>query len=76
MERYVKARDGSERQQLSSPLQGPGLVVGRRIGEMVGNFRRNLTEGRMKLVMGVAAAIEHQPTGDDRENNPRQRRNG
>ena len=45
-------------QQSSPPLPGLGLVIGPRIGEMVGNLRRNLAEGRLKLVMGVAAAVD------------------
>jgi SAM-dependent methyltransferase len=47
----------SQQQQSPAPLPGPGLVVGPRIGEMVVNFRKNLMEGRVKLVMGVAAAV-------------------
>ena len=49
----------SEQLQSPSALPGPGLVVGPRIGEMVGNFRRNIVEGRVKLVMGVATAVDH-----------------
>jgi len=36
---------------------GPGLIVGPRIGEMVSNFRRNLEEGRVRLVLAVCEAV-------------------
>lgn len=39
------------------PGGGAGLVIGPRIAEMAGNFFRNLTEGRLRLVMAVCAAV-------------------
>jgi hypothetical protein len=33
-----------------------GSIMGSRMGEMVGNFRRNLVEGRLRLVMGLCEA--------------------
>jgi ubiquinone/menaquinone biosynthesis C-methylase UbiE len=44
------------RQQASAAPAGLGLVVGPRLGHMVANFRRNLVESRVKLVMGIAEA--------------------
>ena len=44
-------------QQAAAPLAiGPGVVVGPRMAEMVGNFGRNLKEGRTELVIGVCEA--------------------
>jgi SAM-dependent methyltransferase len=45
------------RQQTGAAPVGLGLVVGARLGEMVANFRRNLVEGRVKLVMCIAEAL-------------------
>ena len=42
----------AQRQAAPVPV-GPGLVVGQRMAEMVGNFGRNLKEGRTKLVIGI-----------------------
>jgi len=39
------------------PGGGAGLVVGPRIVEMAGNFFRNLSEGRVRLVMAVCHAV-------------------
>jgi hypothetical protein len=39
----------------SAPLN-LGRVMGPRMGEMVSNFAKNLTEGRLRLVMGLCEA--------------------
>lgn len=40
----------------TAPVLTTGLVVGPRMAEMVQNFGRNLKEGRVRLVMGLAQA--------------------
>jgi SAM-dependent methyltransferase len=42
-------------QAAAAPL-GLGLVVGARLGDMVSNFRRNLIEDRVRLIMGIGQA--------------------
>jgi sarcosine/dimethylglycine N-methyltransferase len=44
-------------QQPSAASAGLSLVVGSRLGEMVANFRHNLIEGRIRLVMSIAEAL-------------------
>jgi hypothetical protein len=54
------ALDVMARQQPQAAAAPPplslGTIMGPRMREMVGNFARNLTEGRIKLVMGLCEA--------------------
>jgi len=50
------------RQRREAPLAvNPGTIVGQRMVEMVGNFGRNLEEGRARLVIGVCEARRRRP---------------
>lgn len=47
----------ARQQQQQQPGQATlGMVVGERMREMVANFARNLSEGRLRLVMGICQA--------------------
>jgi sarcosine/dimethylglycine N-methyltransferase len=46
-----------QRQQMTQPAFGLGMVVGERMREMVANLARSLAEGRLRLVMGTCQAV-------------------
>lgn len=52
---WVAAQQQAQQQKPSPSPLNLGFVVGPRSPEFVGNFVRNLTEGRLRLVMGVCA---------------------